>query len=856
MNYNSKLITLFFICLFALINSTCVHGATIWCNPQNQRTETGMNKQEGFRTLHNALDKMTPGDTLIIANGDWRKKSGMFMDHKHHPPAGIELKYSKILAETDWNVQLPYVRLREGQSFAEIRGIVFDNRYIGYGMSHVSLNVNHIKFIRCGFLCHGLKSNSHTCGFGSDDKFRSKNKYNLMEECIAWGSGRYVFYCKYGKYNIFRRCVARHDISDKAQMFNFRAYACDYTIYQNCISIDSDRTEYYAKPINIETGGFWIGDQYGAIGNIVDGCISIKDIQIAYYIGGSGKNLGAALVRNCVALDMSYKLPKANTLCAFVVAQNENVTIKNFTGVGAKLRGYDGIYCKKRGKKDIENCIIANVSDEGIGINPSSEEVKIRNIVSYNVGSDRHIKGFKNFDPFKNGLMYPIRIEPGSKLATMGHDKTVCGATILKKIGVSGTLYGDPGWDKVTDEKLWPFPNEDKVREHMRKTVDDVRGEYGFCTDGQTLTNYIWGYLGNTVPPFNLQAVPSDGSVTLTWNPPPETARKTITGYNVYRISYKIRALQGGTVIGSNNCTKTIAGLQNGKSYEFAVTALDREKGESGLSYKVQVIPGKVGNKSAGKESATVTTYPKESKGEPAKDKNQMFSNKFGIEFMPIQAGGFNMGIVSESQTKTRFVTIKKTFYMQKTEVTQRHWKRIMGTNPSFYKKYGPDCPLEQVSWYEAQEFIEKLNELEGRGTYRLPTEAEWEYSCRAGTETPFSFGECLSSKQANYNGNHPHGKCPEGPYIKRPVGAFAFEPNAWGLVGMHGNVWEWCQDWLSELGSNPVADPKGPPSGTMKVIRGGGWNSYANACRSGNRSGVTPKGRYGNLGFRLVFEP
>ena len=205
---------------------------------------------------------MSPGDEVIIADGDWRKAPDMFIDNKHTPPDGTPEKFSIVKAESDWKVKLPYIhiqaKMEHPRGFLEFRGIVFDNKYIGLGKNHICYHMHHTKFIRCGFLAHGLKGNNHNCGFGSADSSRAINQFNLMEECIAWGSGRYVFYCKFGKYNIFRRCVARHDQSDPQNIyksrgyaiFNFRAYACDDTIYQNCISIDSDRIQNYAKPLN------------------------------------------------------------------------------------------------------------------------------------------------------------------------------------------------------------------------------------------------------------------------------------------------------------------------------------------------------------------------------------------------------------------------------------------------------------------------------------------------------------------------------------------------------------------------------------------------------------------------------
>jgi len=431
-----------------------------------------------------------------------------------------------------------------------------------------------------------------------------------MEECIAWGSGRYVFYCKYGKYNIFRRCVARHDFNDAPQIFNFRAYACSHTIYQNCISIDSDRIQNFAKPLNCESGGFWLGDQYGATGNVLSGCISIKDIQLPYYICGS-EGKGHSLIQNSIALDVS--VPGEDTLSAFILKSGTDVIASNVLGMKSPSKFQDGFYGKKGGTLTVTDSIIMDVGDIGLKANQAA------NINHYHAGkcvsaiSGRLAKlkarfscwgnGSTGYDPMQNGLRYPVRIEPDSPLASAGRNGMRCGPEILKKIGVSGTLYGEPGWNKVTDQNLWPFPNEKMIRGLMRKTVDSVSGIYGFCKDGQSLTNYIWGYFGNIVPPFNVSAIPGDGMVTLKWDPPAESAIDSITGFNVYKLVGQTRTLVGGTVAGNPNYSKTISGLRNGSTYEFAVTAIDKIKGESGLSYKIRATPGKAEKLSNGKSS-------------------------------------------------------------------------------------------------------------------------------------------------------------------------------------------------------------------------------------------------------------
>ena len=837
----------------------------IWCNPENIAQEDGKTKATGYHDLWNAMAAMSPNDTLLVANGDWRKNERMRITADRMPPDGSNGGYSRITAETDWGVKLPHIRIETNKphGFIEFRGFVFDNRFVKNGIAHFVYNMHHTKFIRCGFLAHGLKGNSHCMGFGNADyKDRSKNSYNLMEECIAWGSGRYMLISWNGEKTIFRRCLVRHDYNNGPQIFNFRAYACDQTIYQNCISIDSDRIKHYAKPLNIESGGFWVGDQYGANGNVVAGCISIKDIQLPYYISGN-EGKGQSVIKNSIALDAT--VPGVPTLSAFVLKSNTNVIASNLLGVKALNKSQDGFYGKKGGTFAVTDSILRNIGNIGLRANQNS------NINHYLAGQcvpaeqDKGLAKLKamlfcwgagstDYDPFQNGLLYPVRIEHGSPLSTAGQNGGRCGPEILKKIGVSGTLYGEKGWDKITDENLWPFPNEEEIRELMRETVDGVTGIYGFCAEGRTLTNYIWAYLGKTVPPFNISAIPGDGVVTLKWDPPAEIAIDSITGFNVYKVVGETKTLIDGTLAGNTNCSKTISGLKNGSSYEFAVTAIDKVKGESGLSYKLQVIPGKSEKLSVKKSPLVMRVREGKDAEKVSTTTGNEFSNKFGMKFSLIQPGTFEMGFSSNDPNSNQHqVTLTKGFYIQKTEVTQEQWKSVMGKNPSFFKECGDNCPVEQVSWNDVQQFIKRLNQLEETKKYRLPTEAEWEYVCRAGTQTPFSFGECLTSQQANYNGDRPYLQCEKGLYRKKPISSKAFPANPWGLIGMHGNVWEWCQDFLGKYSDNSDTDPTGPPAGEFRVIRGGGWNSYAKACRSGNRSGINPSEHYANLGFRLV---
>ena len=226
-----------------------------------------------------------------------------------------------------------------------------------------------------------------------------------------------------------------------------------------------------------------------------------------------------------------------------------------------------------------------------------------------------------------------------------------------------------------------------------------------------------------------------------------------------------------------------------------------------------------------------------------------------------ISPGTFMMGSPSgekgrDSDERQHKVTLTQGFYMGVIEITQGQWKAVMGNNPSRFK--GDNRPVEKVSWNDCLEFIRKLNRQEGGNKYRLPTEAEWEYACRAGTATPFYTytGNCISTDQANYDGNYPMPGCSKGKYRKKTIDVASFSPNAWGLYDMHGNVWEWCQDWKGNYPSRHVTDPDGPSSGSFRVNRGGSWNEYARSCRSANRYFNASDSRYDYSGFRLARTP
>jgi formylglycine-generating enzyme required for sulfatase activity len=259
-----------------------------------------------------------------------------------------------------------------------------------------------------------------------------------------------------------------------------------------------------------------------------------------------------------------------------------------------------------------------------------------------------------------------------------------------------------------------------------------------------------------------------------------------------------------------------------------------------------------------------------------SQDTDKEITNSIGMKLVLIPAGNFVMGSPAteaerEAGEGQHEVAITRPFYLGAYTVTQGQYEKVMGKNPSFFRPGNGgslDHPAEQVRWGDARQFCAKLSALPeekkaGR-TYRLPTEAEWEYACRAGTTTPFNVGAALSSEQANFNGNFPYGGAAKGPFLRRTAKVGSYRPNAWGLYDMHGNVYEWCNDWYDPeyYKKSPKDNPKGPEQGVMAtgfgdnyfvVVRGGCWLDEGRACRSPRRFRLQQSEPYRWTGFRVA---
>ena len=228
---------------------------------------------------------------------------------------------------------------------------------------------------------------------------------------------------------------------------------------------------------------------------------------------------------------------------------------------------------------------------------------------------------------------------------------------------------------------------------------------------------------------------------------------------------------------------------------------------------------------------------------------------EIGIEMMWIEPGGFMMGSPlgedgrSDGET-AHLVSLTRGFWLGKYQVTQGQWTALVDANPSSYKTCGPDAPVERVRWVEAMEFCARLTKIEKKARrlpagyeYCLPTEAQWEYACRAGTTGPY--GGTGNLGDMGWFHDNAEGK------TEMPVGKK--QPSAWGLYDMHGNVCEWCADWFGPYQATAVVDPTGPEKGAARVLRGGSYCSIARYCRAAIRFSDFPSNRLDDLGFRIA---
>jgi formylglycine-generating enzyme required for sulfatase activity len=253
-------------------------------------------------------------------------------------------------------------------------------------------------------------------------------------------------------------------------------------------------------------------------------------------------------------------------------------------------------------------------------------------------------------------------------------------------------------------------------------------------------------------------------------------------------------------------------------------------------------------------------------KAEPEQAK--LVTNTIGMKLALVPAGTFLMGSPTEevgrrdNEGPVHTVVLSRPFYLGLFPVTQAQFEAVMQNNPSRFRGAaggGPDHPVESVSWEDAVAFCVRLSALpaeqQARRLYRLPTEAEWEYACRSGTTTAYSFGSSMSGSQASFDAQYPYGEGERGLSAPRTSRVGTFAANLFGLYDMHGNVWEWCSDWFDAgyYRQAPRQDPQGPAEGIYRVLRGGSWRNQGATCRAAYRNALSPNQRQPIIGFRVA---
>jgi len=472
---------------------------------------------DNFSNLRAACAGISAGDTIIIRDGTY-SGSNNYMDDSHLPPSGSTGSYTTIKAEHDGMAIFPdgFLRMQSNisRSYIRIEGIksLYKTEILSW---------NHCKFLRCAFT-HETSGQSDDPVFGIGDQC----SYILLEDCWAWGAGRYKFLA-YGAsagnthHIIFRRCVTRFDrVNSYSPMANFSIYRANQVALQNCIAIDGDQDQFW---VAYEERGGAFYTHHGSQDTIINGCIVLN--HKSYGFGGA-PNSGLS-VNNTVVWGASQ---------GSWMRCDQGITSTTFSGLTlGHMRSVTGVQSQQAYgiltwggsiTLGINNSILtdinANYAMDGYEL-LSNYNTLYNNNANFSssggpAGANDYCSNNSNaIDPLDgspgNGiasLKYLPRVETGSNNDGTGSNGVDRGATILYKIGISGTYYGETGWNTVTSDPLWPWPNENRIRTDMRAysytgttyngTSSTLSGARGFCADGQTLSKYIWEYLGNTIP--------------------------------------------------------------------------------------------------------------------------------------------------------------------------------------------------------------------------------------------------------------------------------------------------------------------------------------------------------------------
>lgn len=563
-----------------------VLAATYYVDPTAQKDLGDGSVSNPKKYITSGLQLMKSGDTLILKDGNYQGQKNMIGDEASPqvwPPTGTVESPTVIRAEHVGSAivdgEYNYTSFSAVNKSGTLDYIHIDGIHFRRGKNGVfNIKGTHNKVTNCGFE-DGMPASS-----GAEAPIAyiaGGSSYSLIEDCWVWGRGRYGFYTSStaGGTNhiIFRRVVVRLDDSPAKRMTaGLKFYKGQNNAMQNCIVVDSRISATAGEPAAFGQGG---GSSFAEPDHIYNGVIALNNPQMKGFVPEDGTMINT--VSNSIFWGNSdgvftvsaFTPPFTLNLSSLTIGDNQGYAVRsnsNYSGLTVKL----------------DNSLL-HVPKGGTAF---SDSLHITNTDIYlpETGTNGGKSGAYNVigrAAFKKGLKYLPRIESDSALAVAG-----IGANIIYQIGETGTLFGEPGWNRTTAMPLWPLAHELKWASKMKVySSSGPGGNRGFAAVQSTtpLTSYLWGRLGNIIPPFNLAVVPGTRQVKLSWDA--NIADADISGYKVYvgtsSGKYDAAGFAGGKKVG--NVTSTIiSGLRNGTVYYFAVTTLDKNGGESGLSYE------------------------------------------------------------------------------------------------------------------------------------------------------------------------------------------------------------------------------------------------------------------------------
>lgn len=567
------------------------HGATFYVDPVAGNDAGSGSAGHPVKHVTTGIRLLHAGDTLVLRDGTYRGLNNMIGDYaspRVYPPSGTAAHPTTIRAE---HVGMAVID-------GEYRHAAFSSVNRPAGTDH--LHIDGIHFRRGDYGVFNIKGTGNlitNCGFEDGIPPTSTaeapiayiaggSSHTLVEDCWVWGRGRYGLYTSSTdggtRQILFRRVVVRLDDSPPHRVTaGLRFYRGEKNAMENCIVLDSAINAAAVEPAAFTQGG---GSSSAEPDHVYLGVIALNNPRMKGFVPEDGTATNT--VTDSVFWGNGDGVFTVSAFAPPFTLDLAHLTIGANTGYGVRSNPeYTGM--------------TVNVTDSLVSVPPGGSAFHDPDSVTGtevylqeggNMGSAPGNPPVVHGSAYTTSLKYILRMEPGSPLGRSG-----VGATILYRTGASGTFRGDPGWNVTTTVPLWPFAHESLWAAKMRGyTASGPGGNRGFAalSGPMPLTDYVWGYLGNTVPPFGLTAVPAGNGVTLRWDA--SSAPGSLTGYRVYVGTepgrYDLPGYARGKAVGTATSV-AITGLRKGTTYYFAVTASDRRKGESGFSYEVSARP-------------------------------------------------------------------------------------------------------------------------------------------------------------------------------------------------------------------------------------------------------------------------